>query len=178
MGKQFTAIDTAHQAFIEAQHLFFVATAASDGRVNVSPKGMNTFRVLGPNRIMWLNLTGSGNETAAHLRELNRMTIMFCAFAGKPSIMRLYGTAEVLHPRDAQWPELLACFPPLPGARQLFLMQVNSLSTSCGMAVPLLDYRAEREELSRSPEKKGPAKVEEYWAERNQCSIDGIPTGI
>lgn len=178
MGKQFTDIDAARRAFIEAQHLFFVATAAPDGHVNVSPKGLDTLRVLGPNRVMWLNLTGSGNETAAHLLALNRLTLMFCAFEGKPNIMRLYGTAEVLHPRDAEWPELLVAFPPLPGARQIFVMQVELVTTSCGMAVPCFDYRAEREELNHSMAKKGPAKVEEYWTDRNQFSIDGLPTGI
>ena len=178
MGKQFTDIDAARQAFMEAQHLFFVATAAPDGRVNVSPKGLDTLRVLGPNQVMWLNLTGSGNETAAHLRALNRMTLMFCAFEGKPNIMRLYGTAEVLHPRAAQWPELLAGFPPLPGARQIFVMQVDLVTTSCGMAVPFLDYRAEREELNQSMARRGPEKVAEYWQERNKVSIDGRPTDM
>jgi predicted pyridoxine 5'-phosphate oxidase superfamily flavin-nucleotide-binding protein len=178
MGKQFTDIDAARQAFIEQQHLFFVGTAAPDGRVNVSPKGLDTLRVLGPNRVVWLNLTGSGNETAAHLREQNRITLMFCAFEGKPNIMRLYGTAAVLHPRDAQWTELIALFPDLPGARQVVVVDVDLVTTSCGFAVPLLEYRDERQELNRSMEKKGPDGVREYWQQRNQVSLDGKPTGI
>ncbi|MDB5269471.1 MAG: hypothetical protein JWP58_2511 [Hymenobacter sp.] len=178
MGKQFTEIDAATRAFIERQHMFFVATAAPDGRVNVSPKGLDTLRVLGPNQVAWLNLTGSGNETAAHLREQNRITLMFCAFEGKPNILRLYGAAAVWHPRDAQWDELMPLFPPLPGARQIFVVNVDLVTTSCGMAVPFLEYQGEREELSRSLEKKGPANVQAYWEQRNQLSLDGKPTGI
>ena len=178
MGKQFADIDAARQAFIEQQHLFFVGTAAPDGRVNLSPKGLDTLRVRGPNRVVWLNLTGSGNETAAHLRELNRITLMFCAFEGKPNIMRLYGTATTLHPRDAGWEELIGMFPALPGARQLVVVDVNLVTTSCGLAVPLLEYRDERQELNRSLEKKGPDGVRDYWQQRNQLSLDGKPTGI
>ncbi|MBF9221783.1 pyridoxamine 5'-phosphate oxidase family protein [Hymenobacter ruricola] len=178
MGKQFTDIDAARQAFIEQQPLFFVGTAAADGRVNVSPKGLDTLRVLGPNQVVWLNLTGSGNETAAHLRELNRITLMFCAFEGKPNIMRLYGTAAVLHPRDAGWDELIGLFPDLPGARQLVVVDVDLVTTACGFAVPLLDYQGERQELNRSMEKKGPDGVRDYWQQRNQLSLDGRPTGI
>lgn len=177
MGKQFTDIDAVRQAFIEQQHLFFVGTAAPDGRVNVSPKGLDTLRVLGPNRVVWLNLTGSGNETAAHLRELNRITLMFCAFEGKPNIMRLYGTAAVLHPHDAEWEELIRLFPALPGARQLVVVDVDLVTTACGLAVPLLEYRDERQELNRSMEKKGPDGVRDYWQQRNQFSLDGKPTG-
>lgn len=178
MGKQFADIDAARQQFIEQQHLFFVGTAAPDGRVNVSPKGLDTLRVLGPNRVVWLNLTGSGNETAAHLREQSRITLMFCAFEGRPNIMRLYGTAVALHPRDAEWDELRALFPAWPGARQLVVVEVDLVTTSCGMAVPLLSYQAERQELNQSMEKKGPEGVREYWQQRNQFSLDGKPTGI
>ena len=176
--KQFTEIDTATRQFIEQQHLFFVGTAAPDGRVNVSPKGLDSFRVLDGKRVAWLNLTGSGNETAAHLREQNRITIMFCAFEGKPNILRLYGTATVLHPRDAGWEEFSPLFPPLPGARQIIVVDIGLVTTSCGMAVPFLAYQAEREELGHSLEKKGPARVQEYWEQRNALSLDGKPTGI
>jgi len=178
MGKQFAEIDAATQQFIEQQHVFFVGTATSDGRVNVSPKGLDTLRVLGPNRVVWLNLTGSGNETAAHLRELNRITLMFCAFEGKPNILRLYGTAAALHPRDAGWDELIGLFPALPGARQLVVVDVDLVTTSCGFAVPFLEFEGERQELNRSWEKKGPDGVQDYWQQRNRLSLDGKPTGI
>ena len=178
MGKHYSAIDADIQAFIERQHVFFVGTAAADGRVNISPKGQDTLRVLDANRVAWLNLTGSGNETAAHLLELNRMTLMWCAFEGRPNILRLYGTAAIYHPRDAQWAELLPLFPALPGARQVVVMTVDLVQTSCGMAVPFLDYRAERDELNHSMEKRGPEQVQQYWQNRNARSIDGKPTGI
>ncbi|WP_046245752.1 pyridoxamine 5'-phosphate oxidase family protein [Hymenobacter terrenus] len=178
MSKQFTEIDAATQAFIEEQRLFFVGTAAPEGRVNVSPKGLDTFRVLGSKRVAWLNLTGSGNETAAHLLEQNRITIMFCAFDGRPNILRLYGEATVFHPRDAQWEELIGLFPKLPGARQIMVVDVDLVTSSCGMAVPFMEYQAEREELNRSMEKRGPEKVQEYWEQRNIRSLDGKPTGI
>jgi len=176
--KQFSEIDAATRTFIEQQHLFFVGTAAADGRVNVSPKGQDTLRVLDEHRVAWLNLTGSGNETAAHLRAQNRITLMWCAFEGRPNILRLYGTATVYHPRDAEWPELLPLFPPLPGARQILVVEVDLVTTSCGFAVPLLDFQAERNELNHSMEKRGPEKVQEYWQERNARSLDGLETGI
>ncbi|RTQ48875.1 pyridoxamine 5'-phosphate oxidase family protein [Hymenobacter gummosus] len=178
MAKHHPDISPDIQAFIEQQHVFFVGTAAADGRVNVSPKGQDSLRVLGPHRVAWLNLTGSGNETAAHLRELNRITLMWCAFEGRPNILRLYGTAAVYHPRDAQWAELLPLFPPLPGARQIVAVEVDLVLTSCGMAVPLLDFRAERQELNHSMQKRGPEKVQEYWQQKNTRSLDGKPTGI
>jgi len=178
MAKQFTEIEPAIQTFIEQQHVFFVGTAAADGRVNVSPKGQDTLRVLGSNRVAWLNLTGSGNETAAHLREQNRITLMWCAFEGKPNILRVYGTATVYHPRDAEWAELLPLFPLLPGSRQIVVVDVDLVTTSCGMAVPLLDFRAERNDLNRSMDKRGPELVQEYWHEKNARSLDGKPTGI
>ena len=176
--KQLPEIDAATRLFIEQQHVFFVATAAADGRVNLSPRGLDSFRVLDGRRVAWLNLTGSGNETAAHLRELNRITLMFCAFEGRPNILRLYGAATVLHPRDAGWAEFSPLFPPLPGARQIIVVDVELITTSCGMAVPLLDYQSEREQLNQSMEKKGPAGVQAYWEQRNTVSLDGKATGI
>ncbi|MCR5886611.1 pyridoxamine 5'-phosphate oxidase family protein [Hymenobacter sp. J193] len=178
MGKQYPTISADTQAFIERQHMFFVGTAAADGRVNISPKGQDTLRVLDPNRVAWLNLTGSGNETAAHLLELNRITLMWCAFEGKPNILRLYGTATIYHPRDPEWADLLLLFPPLPGARQILVVEVDLVQTSCGMAVPFLDFRAERDELNHNMEKRGTEQVEQYWHDRNTRSIDGKPTGI
>ncbi|MBT9392725.1 pyridoxamine 5'-phosphate oxidase family protein [Hymenobacter sp. NST-14] len=178
MGKHYSTITPEIQTFIEQQHLFFVGTAAADGRVNISPKGQDTLRVLDANRVAWLNLTGSGNETAAHLLEVNRITLMWCAFEGKPNILRLYGTATVYHPRDAEWAELLPLFPPLPGARQILVVTVDLVQTSCGMAVPFFEYQQERNELNHAMDKRGPEQVAQYWYTRNTRSLDGKPTGI
>ncbi len=164
--------------FIEQQHIFFVGTAARDGRVNVSPKGMDSIRVLGPNRVAWLNLTGSGNETAAHLLDTNRMTLMFCSFGRKPLILRLYGTATEVQPDQPEWAELGAHFPDLPGARQIFDVAVESAQTSCGYAVPRMTFDEERELLSTWANKKGPDGVAAYHQEKNVVSIDGLPTGM
>ena len=178
MADQFDRIEASHQEFIEAQPLFFVATAGVDGHVNVSPKGQDSLRVLGPNEVLWLNLTGSGNETAAHLQEVNRMTLMWCAFTGAPNIMRAYGTAEVIHPRDASWVECTELIEPVLGARQYIRLSVELLQTSCGYAVPFMDFRQDRVALTKWNEKKGAEGIEDYWRERNQLSIDGKPTGI
>jgi hypothetical protein len=178
MGKRITALTAEQQAFIARQKLFFVATAAADGRVNVSPKGMDTLRVCGPSRIAWLNLTGSGNETAAHLLESNRLTLMWCAFEGEPLILRAYGQARAVHPHDRAWPERLALFPSLAGARQVVDVAIDLVQTSCGMAVPYFDYRGEREALRQWAEKKGADGLRRYWEEHNTLSLDGKPTKI
>lgn len=178
MAKQYSSISPDHEKFITAQKLFFVATAAHDGRVNVSPKGMDSLRMLSPNRVAWLSVTGSGNETAAHLRQVNRITLMFCAFEGEPKILRLYGSARVIHPRDAQWAGLAALFPAHPGARQVIDVTVDLVQTSCGMAVPFFDYVGEREQLNAWAVKKGTEGIHNYWKDRNQVSLDGQPTGI
>jgi len=178
MAKQFAQIDAKLQAFIEQQKVFFVGTAATTGRVNISPKGMDALRVLAPNRVVWLNVTGSGNETAAHIAETNRMTIMFCAFDHAPTILRLYGTAQAVYPRDAAWSELIEHFPPLPGTRQLFDLSVDLIQTSCGMAVPLYDYQGDRELLNQWAKNKGPAGLEDYQRQKNLTSIDGLPTHL
>jgi len=178
MGKKYKEIEKPLQKFIEQQNIFFVATAAPDGRVNVSPKGLDSLRILRKNRVAWLNLTGSGNETAAHVLESDRMTIMFCAFEGKPMIMRLYGHVTAVHPRDKNWGEFIAYFPAHAGARQIFDMQVDLVQTSCGSGVPLFDYAGERDQLQSWSEKKGTAELEKYWEEKNQISLDGKPTKI
>lgn len=178
MAKRFTEIKDSLREFIERQHIFFVGTAASDGRVNVSPKGMDSLRVVNGNRIVWLNVTGSGNETAAHVLESPRMTLMFCAFTGPALILRVYGTARVIHHGEPEWAELYAGFTPLPGARQIFDLQVDLVQTSCGQAVPFMDYAAERGELREWTEKKGEEGIRQYWADRNHLSIDGRETGI
>lgn len=178
MAQQYPALDDKLSAFIEAQHLFFVGTAAREGRVNVSPKGMDSLRVLSPSRVAWLNATGSGNETAGHLLDSNRMTLMFCSFEKQPMILRLYGSARTLHPRDAEWPEYLALFPALPGARQVFLMDIELVQTSCGFAVPFMDFAGERDTLRHWAEKRGEDGLLDYWAEKNQHTIDGQGTRI
>ncbi len=178
MAKQFDSIDERHSAFIQQQKIFFVATAGAEGRVNLSPKGMDSFRVCSPNKVRWLNYTGSGNETAAHLYENGRITVMFCSYEGPPNILRLYGNGRVIHPRDPAWSESLARFPEKSGARQIIEVAVDLVQTSCGYAVPLFDYQGERDTLVRWSEKKGEAGIKAYWEENNQISIDGKPTHI
>lgn len=178
MGKQFDEILPDVQAFIQKQHLFFIATAMSTGKVNLSPKGMDSLRIINPKRVMWLNVTGSGNETATHLQENNRITVMFCAFEGKPLILRLYGKGKVYHQRDAEWEEYISFFPKLPGARQLIDIEIDMVQTSCGMAVPFMDFNREREELKHWAEKQGEEGIKAYWDKKNTVSLDGHNTGI
>ncbi len=178
MARRYPQIDAGLVDFIVRQKLFFVATAAAGGRVNLSPKGMDSLRVLDSNRVIWLNVTGSGNETAAHVAENPRMTLMFCAFEDKPLILRLYGEARAIHPRDPDWQTLLDHFPSLPGARQMFELTVDLVQSACGMAVPLFDYVEDREALNDWARRKGPAGIEEYWRENNVTSLDGKSTEI
>jgi hypothetical protein len=177
MAKQFPALTDDHTAFIAAQHIYFTATAAPTGRVNLSPKGMDSLRVLGPNRLIWLNLTGSGNETAAHLAALNRVTVMWCSFTTRPLILRVYGTARTIHLTHPDWPELSAHFASLTGARQIFDMTLDLVQSSCGYAVPFMDHVEDRPTLIKWAEDKGEA-IPDYWVEKNQTSLDGLPTGI
>jgi len=177
MAKQFPSLTDDHSGFIAAQHMYFVATAAPTGRVNLSPKGMDSLRVLGPNRLIWLNLTGSGNETAAHLSAQNRMTVMWCSFTTRPLIMRCYGTARTLHLTHPDYAALADHFPTTLGARQIYDMTIDLVQTSCGYAVPFMDYTDERPTLTKWAEDKGEA-LPDYWAEKNRTSIDGFATGI
>ncbi len=176
MAKLYSNIPQKLQEFIKSQKIFFVATATSDSRINLSPKGMDSLRVLNENRVAWLNVTGSGNETAAHVQENPRMTIMLTAFAEAPLILRLYGTAKAIHKDDVEWQHLRPLFPPLPGARQIFDINIDLVQTSCGMAVPLYDYTGEREQLNTWATKKGEQGVTAYWKEVNHTSLDGKPT--
>lgn len=178
MSAKFPALLDQHIDFIKAQHMYFVATAGAEGLVNVSPKGMDSFRVIDHNTVLWLNLTGSGNETAAHVLENGRMTIMFCSFDKKPLILRLYGKAKTIHPRDEQWQEYYEHFPEYVGARQIFELNIDMVQTSCGYAVPYYELVGERDMLLKSAEKKGRAGVEKYWGEKNRLSLDGKDTGI
>ncbi|WP_034345080.1 pyridoxamine 5'-phosphate oxidase family protein [Deinococcus misasensis] len=178
MGKKLESITPVLQDFIERQKIFFVGTAGAEGFVNVSPKGMDSFRVLGPNKVAWLNVTGSGNESAAHVLETPRMTLMFCAFEGPPMILRLYGKARVYHRYDPEWPEVSGLFDPLPGTRQVFVVDVDLVQTSCGMAVPYFDYQEERDDLKDWAAKKTTDQLEAYWQQKNTLSLDGKPTHI
>jgi hypothetical protein len=178
MGQHYSEITDKLKQFIAEQKLFFVATAAADGRVNVSPKGMDSLRVLDGNRVIWLSLTGSGNETSAHVQQKPRMTIMFAALAGKPLILRLYGNARVIHKNDDEWDTLFDKFDPLPGARQIFDVTIDLVQTSCGMGVPLFDYVSDRSELNAWANKKGPDGLKAYWKQKNDVSLDSFPTGI
>jgi hypothetical protein len=139
---------------------------------------MDTLRVLGPRRLVWLNLTGGENESAAHLRETARMTLMWCAFEGSPMILRAYGTAAVIHPRDRAWEELARLFPMLPGARQIFDVTVDLVLRSCGMGVPVFDFRGQREALVQWANKIGDSGIKQFWRQNNQFSLDGKPTGL
>ncbi len=176
MSQLYKRITPKLQQFIDNQKIFFVATATADSRINLSPKGMDSLRVINENRVIWLNVTGSGNETAAHVQENPRMTVMFTAFEDNPMILRLYGTAKAIHNEDADWQQLFPLFPPIPGARQIFDLNVELIQTSCGMAVPLYDYVGERELLNSWASKKGKDGIKEYWEEKNSVSLDGKPT--
>ena len=178
MAKFFEEITDKLLSFIEAQRIFFVATAARDGRVNLSPKGYDSLRILSPQRIVWLNLSGSGNETAAHLLDSNRITLMFCSFDEAPLILRVYGSATTVHPSDESWDELAEHFEKYPGARQIFDIKVDSLQTSCGFGVPFFHFQGDRDRLKTHFESKGADAIERGWIEKNSRSIDGFPTGI
>lgn len=178
MAKFYDSITSRLQSFIEAQKIFFVATAPKNGRINLSPKGMDSFRVLNSNRVLWLNVTGSGNETAAHLLENNRITLMFCSFEGAPNILRLYGKGKEIKPKDPNWNEVIELFPETPGTRQIFDIQIESAQTSCGMSIPFYEYQGEREELNNWALEKGEDGIQQYWKDKNQTSIDGLATHL
>ena len=176
--KRFSEISDAHHEFITKQKMFFVGTAAPEGRVNIAPKDMESLRVMGPNRIVWRNLTGAENETAAHLLESPRMTLMWCSFDQKPMILRVYGAAAQIHPRDAAWDELASLFPVTSGARQFLDVSIDLVLVSCGFGVPLYDFVDYRDTLRRWSEQAGEEGLKKHWAKYNQLSIDGRPTKI
>lgn len=178
MAERFTRLDDRLKAFIQAQHLYFVGTAGATGFVNVSPKGMDSLRILDETTVAWLNLTGSGNEAAAHVLENGRMTVMFCSFDKQPLILRLYGQARVIHPRDARWAEMIALFPAHPGARQVFVLDLELILTSCGYGVPYYQHEGERPTLTKWAQNHGPAGIQDYWWQKNRYSLDGRDTGI
>ena len=179
MAEQFESLAQEHVDFIAGQTVFFVGTAGGEGRINVSPKGLDTLRVLGPNRVVWLNLTGSGNETAAHVLENRRMTLMFCSFGRQPLILRLYGEAQAVHARNGErYAQLLELFSHQPGARQFFELDIDLVQTSCGYGVPRFESAIERKTLSKWSANKGEEGIRAYWLEKNRISLDGNPTGI
>lgn len=180
MGKQFPAMLPTHEKFILQQHIFFVGSAplSEEGHVNLSPKGHDSFRILSPNRVAYLDLTGSGNETSAHLLENGRVTVMFCAFEGPPNILRLYGTGTVLLPGSSEWDALYPLFTPLPGARQIISIEIHKVQTSCGFSIPFMNYAGERDTLQRWAIQKGADGLKEYRQEKNTSSIDGLPTPL
>jgi hypothetical protein len=180
MGKVVESILPELRRFIEAQPMFFVATAplGGDGHVNLSPKGLDSFRVLSADRVAYLDLTGSGNETAAHLAENGRITFLFCAFEGPPRILRLYGRGRSVLPTDPAWAELRPLFPDLPGARQIVVAEITRVQTSCGFAVPLMELLGQRETLVRWAEAKGDEALVAYRRDKNARSIDGLPAPL
>ena len=181
MGKKFERIEPSHREFIERQHIFFNASAAPEGRVNVSPRDVAALRILDPNTVLYLDRTGSGNETAAHLLLNDRLTMMFCAFEGSPMILRLYGHARIIPRHSPEYDSLLADHfdnTEFPGARQMLMLNVDLVQTSCGMNVPFFDYVSERDQLTRWAEVKGEAALEDYRHQKNTQSIDGYPTGM
>lgn len=177
MAKFYSQLTQELQDFIKQQKLFFTATAPTQGRINLSPKGIDTFRCIDEVTVAYLDLTGSGNETAAHLHENGRMTIMFCSFSEQPLILRLYGSGNVIHPGDRQWQEYHDYFSSIPGLRQIIVLNIDSVQTSCGFGVPLYEFKQERQTLIDWAQNKGQA-IKQYWQEKNQTSIDGLPTHV
>jgi len=179
VGKHFSCIEPVHREFIEKQRIFFNASACAEGHVNVSPRDVASLRVVSPNAIFYLDLTGSGNETAAHLLADGRVTFMFCAFEGPPLILRLYGRGRVITRHSPEYDRLLAehfAGQEIPGARQMIWLDVDLVQTSCGMNVPLYEYQGPRDQLIRWARKKGSDGLETYWREKNSQSIDGFET--
>ncbi|MHB8347278.1 MAG: pyridoxamine 5'-phosphate oxidase family protein [Acidiferrobacterales bacterium] len=178
MAKFYECLNAGLREFIRSQHVFFVATAPRSGRLNISPKGADTFRIIDDARVAYLDITGSGNETAAHLLDDGRLTIMFCSFDQDPLIVRLYGHGRALCPGEEGWSDLFRHFAPFPGMRQIMSLQIESVQTSCGYAVPRYHYEGERDTYLRWAEKKGVEGLAAYQAEKNRLSIDGLPTGL
>jgi hypothetical protein len=176
MGQPLTELGPAHREFIASQKMFFVATAplSAGGHVNLSPKGLDSFRVLAPKRVAYIDYTGSGVETIAHIRENGRVTVMFCAFGGRPNILRLYGKGRVIEPVDAEFAELILNFIPEPGVRAIILLDITRVADTCGFGVPLYDYKGERGELVAWSLRKGDGGLSEYKAKKNALSLDGL----
>jgi hypothetical protein len=177
MGKIRAEIDDEARRFIEAQHVFFVASAPLDtaGHVNLSPKGLDTFRILGPTTVAYVDFTGSGVETIAHLKENGRIVLMFCAFQGPPNIFRLYGHGRVVEPHQAEFAALAESFPDHENARSIVVVELTRVRDSCGYGVPLFKYEGERTQLHAWARHRGPEGLRAYREEKNRRSIDGLP---
>ena len=180
MGAFHGSIADHHKKFIESQHLFFVSTAPlnSEGHINLSPKGLDSFRVLSARKVAYMDIVGSGNETSAHILENGRITFMFCAFGGRPNILRLYGKGYTVLPDDSEWPELSSHFTLLPSTRQIIVADIFKVQTSCGFGVPFYRFTGERDHAHKWADKKGAVGLEEYKQEKNLVSLDGLPTAL
>lgn len=178
MADFFECLNEKHIKFIKKQKVFFTASAPVKGRINLSPKGMESFVCLNNKQVAYLDVVGSGNETAAHIKENGRLTIMLCSFDKQPLIMRLYGTGEVVQPDDKLWNELSIHFPHYKGTRQIILLNIDSLQTSCGYGVPLMDFVKERPTLIKWAEGKTNDELKKYQIKKNAKSIDGLDTGL
>ncbi|YAF97686.1 MAG: pyridoxamine 5'-phosphate oxidase family protein [Nodularia sp. CChRGM 3473] len=180
MAKVFDYITEELQNFIATQHLFFVGSAPLSpiGHVNLSPKGLDCFRILSPQKVAYLDLTGSGNETSAHLQENGRITFMFCAFDKSPLILRLYGQGYTILPSSPDWHSLYSLFPQLPGTRQIIVADIERVQTSCGFGVPLYEYQGQRQNLVTWANKKGEQEIKAYQQQKNLLSIDGLSTPL
>ena len=177
MGKTYPVLDQRLRDFIARQHMFFVATAplSAVGRINLSPKGLDSFAILDDSTVAYLDLTGSGIETVAHLRENTRIVIMLCAFDGPPLILRLHGRGHVLESAHPEFASLLSRFPPHDGVRSIIRVALERISDSCGYGVPLYDFKSERTQLPAWVARKGPQGIAAYQREYGACSIDGLP---
>jgi predicted pyridoxine 5'-phosphate oxidase superfamily flavin-nucleotide-binding protein len=177
MGKIRSQIDDDARKFIEAQHVFFVASAPLDagGHVNLSPKGLDTFRILGPTTVAYLDFNGSGVETIAHLKENGRIVLMFCAFQGPPNIFRLYGHGRVVEAHEVEFAALADSFPNHENARSIIVVELTRVTDSCGYGVPLFKYEGEREQLHAWARHRGPEGLKAYREEKNRRSLDGLP---
>jgi hypothetical protein len=180
MGKFFDTILDQHKTFISKQKMFFVATAPLShcGHVNLSPKGMDVFRVFENNKVAYMDIVGSGNETSAHLLENGRVTFMFCAYDGPPNILRLYGRGYTILPGDAEWQSFAPRFEMVLATRQIIVADIDKLQTSCGFSVPFYTYAGERDHAQKWAENKGQEGLEKYKAEKNLVSLDGLPTAL
>ncbi len=180
MAKFYESMSEHIQDFIRAQHVFFVASAplSAEGHVNVSPKGLDCFRILSPNQVAYLDMTGSGNETSAHMNENGRVTFMFCAFDGPPNIVRLFGKGRTILPDTPEWDSMIGKFTTFLGMRQIIIADIDLVQTSCGFGVPFYDYVGERDTMMEWADKKGSDGLVTYRAEKNSCSLDKLPSPL
>ncbi len=178
MGKKYPQLEPRHIEFINKQQLFFVSTATKDSRINVSPKDNQSLKIINANKILWLNYTGSGNETAAHLQEDSRMTLLFCSFDDTPNIVRIYGTAKAIHPFNANWKNTLAYFDKPQGARQIIQLNIDLVANACGFGVPIYEFVKKRTQLENWVQKKAEDGIKQYQQDNNVISLDGQPIKI